>query len=73
MVRVDRRQKVPLQSQLYKQIRELLALHHIDAPPLSAYCLKSSQPGLVFGFTAYSTTQTRSSIRSIPKVIADMR
>jgi GntR family transcriptional regulator/MocR family aminotransferase len=50
-----------------------LALNQIDAPPLSAYCLKSSQPGLVFGFTAYSATQTRSSIRSILKVIADMR
>ena len=56
-----------------EKVSQRLALHHIDAPPLSAYSLKSSQPGLVFGFTAYSATQTRSSIRSIPKVIADMR
>ena len=52
-----------------EKISQLLASHHIDAPPLSAYSLKSSLSGLVFGFTAFSGTQTRSSVRSIAEII----
>lgn len=51
-----------------KQVSRLLALHHIDAPPLSAYSLGSPPSGLLFGFTAFSNAQLRSSIRSIVEI-----
>ena len=53
------------------QVSRQLALHDVDAPPLSAYSLKPFPPGLVFGFTGFSATQTRSSIRSIADVIGN--
>ena len=46
-----------------------LVRREIDAPPLSAYSLQSPGSGLVFGFTAFSDVQTRSSIRSIAEAI----
>ena len=52
-----------------QQISQLLAAHRIDAPPLSAYSLKSSVSGLVFGFSAFPGSKTRSSIRSVAEVI----
>ena len=51
-----------------EQVSRRLALHHIDAPPLSAYSLKSFSPGLVFGFTAFSGSQMRAAIRSMAEV-----
>jgi GntR family transcriptional regulator/MocR family aminotransferase len=54
-----------------EQVSRRLALHHIDAPPLSAYSLGSSPSGLVFGFSAFSGSRIRSSIRSIVEVIGD--
>ena len=56
-----------------KQVSQLLASHHIDAPALSAYSMKSTLSGLIFGFTAFSGSQTRSSIRSITEVIRKFR
>ena len=56
-----------------QQVSQLLASRHIDVPPLSAYSLKSKLSGLVFGFTAFSESQTRSSIRSIAEVIRKLR
>lgn len=56
-----------------EQVSDILASHHIDAPPLSAYSLKSTQSGLVFGFSAFSAPQTRSSIRSIAEVIRKLQ
>ena len=52
-----------------EQVSNLLASHRIDVPPLSAYCLKAPLSGLVFGFSAFSESQTRSSIRSIAEVM----
>ena len=52
-----------------EQVSQLLSAHHIDAPPISAYSLESSEPGLVFGFTAFSGPQLRSAIRSIADLI----
>jgi GntR family transcriptional regulator/MocR family aminotransferase len=52
-----------------EKVSRRLALHHIDAPPLSAYSLESCPPGLVFGFTAFSGSQVRSAIRSMAEVI----
>ena len=37
----------------------------IDAPPLSVYSLQPCEPGLVFGFTAYTPTQIRSAMQSL--------
>ena len=31
----------------------------IDAPPLSIYALRDCEPGLLFGFTAYTPAQIR--------------
>ena len=42
-----------------------LAAAGIDAPPLSAYSLRRCAPGLVFGFTGFSSGQTRSAMQSI--------
>ena len=56
-----------------QQVSQLLASHHIDAPPLSAYSLKSSLSGLVFGFSAFSGPKTRSSIWSIAEIIRNLR
>lgn len=53
-----------------EQVSRRLALHQIEAPPLSAYSLESFPPGLVFGFTAFPGSQMRSSVRSIADVIA---
>src|SRR5690242_7641617 len=47
------------------RVSRLLASQQIDVPPLSAYSIKSKLSGLVFGFTAFSASQTRASIRSI--------
>ena len=52
-----------------QKFSQRLAAHNIDVPPLSAYSIKSSLSGLVFGFTAFSPTQTRSAIRSIAEVV----
>jgi len=37
----------------------------IDAPPLSAYSLRTFAPGLIFGFTGFSTGQSRSAMQNI--------
>jgi GntR family transcriptional regulator/MocR family aminotransferase len=37
----------------------------IDAPPLSLYSLQPCEPGLVFGFTAYTPAQIRSAMQSL--------
>ena len=56
-----------------EQVSQWLASHRISAPPLSAYSLKSTLSGLVFGFTAFSGAQTRSSIRSIAETLRNFR
>jgi GntR family transcriptional regulator/MocR family aminotransferase len=53
-------------------LSQQLAQYQIDAPPLSAYSLQSRVSGLVFGFTSFSETQTRSSIRSIAEAIRNL-
>jgi len=37
----------------------------IDAPPLSVYSLRPCEPGLVFGFTAFSPAQIRFAMQSL--------
>ena len=37
----------------------------VDAPPLSVYSLNPREPGLVFGFTAFSPAQIRSAMQSL--------
>jgi GntR family transcriptional regulator/MocR family aminotransferase len=37
----------------------------VDAPPLSVYSLNPCEPGLVFGFTAFSPAQIRSAMQSL--------
>ena len=49
-----------------KQLRD----EGIDAPPLSAYSLRTCRPGLVFGFTAFSSANTRSAIQEISRCLA---
>ena len=48
-----------------RRISKQLAAAGIDAPPLSAYSLKRTAPGLVFGFTAFPPPQIRSAMRAI--------
>ena len=42
-----------------------LAEAGVDVPPLSAYALGPCPPGLLFGFTAFSTGQIRSAMQTI--------
>lgn len=56
-----------------EKISQLLASHRIDVPPLSAYSLKANLPGLIFGFTGFSGSQTRSSVRLAAEVIRKFR
>jgi len=44
----------------------------VHAPPLSAYSLTDCDPGLVFGFTAFSPTQLRSAMRTVAESITHM-
>src|SRR5205085_6405249 len=46
-----------------------LAAAGIDAPPISTYSLRPCAPGLVFGFTGFSPSQTRSAIQTISSSI----
>lgn len=45
-----------------------LAKAGVDVPPLSAYALKPCPPGLLFGFTAFSTSQIRSAMQAISRL-----
>src|SRR5215813_2548040 len=47
------------------RISRTLAAAGIDVPPLSAYSLSPGQPGLVFGFTAFSAAQIRSAMKTV--------
>jgi GntR family transcriptional regulator/MocR family aminotransferase len=47
------------------RISKRLAAAGIDVPPLSAYSLGPCRPGLVFGFTAFSPAQIRSSLKIV--------
>ena len=40
----------------------------VDAPPLLVYSLRPCEPGLVFGFTAFSPAQIRSAMQSLSKL-----
>ena len=42
----------------------------IDAPPLSAYSLRECEPGLLFGFTAYTSAQIRLAMQAASKSIS---
>lgn len=42
-----------------------LAAAGVDAPPLSAYSLRPCAPGLLFGFTAFSTGRIRSAMQTV--------
>jgi GntR family transcriptional regulator/MocR family aminotransferase len=53
------------------KISKQLAAAGIAVPPLSAYSLTTCAPGLLFGFTAFSTAQIRSAMKTIGKVIRD--
>ena len=55
-----------------EQVSQLLSSNYIDAPPLSAYSLGSLAPGLLFGFTAFSGPQLRSSIRAMADLIRNI-
>ncbi len=48
-------------------VSKRLAVDGIDAPPLSAYCLRPGAPGLVFGFTAFSPAETRSAVQAMSR------
>jgi len=50
------------------KISTTLASAGIDVPPLSAYSLNACQPGLVFGFTAFSPAQIRSAMKTVGKI-----
>ena len=52
-------------------ISQQLAAAGISVPPVSAYSLDACAPGLLFGFTAFSTAQIRSAMKTISKVIGD--
>jgi GntR family transcriptional regulator/MocR family aminotransferase len=52
-----------------ERLSQQLAAAGVDVPPLSAYSLVSTLPGLVFGFTAFSRTQIRSSMQTMGKLI----
>ena len=52
-----------------QEVSQLLASHQIAVPAVSTYSLKSSASGLVFGFSAFSAAQTRSSIRAIAQLL----
>jgi len=53
------------------RISRTLAAAGIDVPPLSAYSLSPCQPGLVFGFTAFSLAQIRSSMKIVASSIRE--
>lgn len=42
-----------------------LAAAGVDAPPLSAYSLRACAPGLLFGFTAFSSGRIRSAMQTV--------
>jgi len=42
----------------------------IDCPPLSSYSLRTCEPGLLFGFTAYTPAQTRLAMQAAAKSIS---
>jgi GntR family transcriptional regulator/MocR family aminotransferase len=46
-------------------VSKQLSVAGIDAPPLSAYCMRTCPPGLLFGFTAFSPAEIRSAIQKI--------
>jgi len=52
------------------EISTRLAAAGIDVPSLSAYSLAACQPGLVFGFTAFSPAQIRLAMKTIANAIA---
>jgi GntR family transcriptional regulator/MocR family aminotransferase len=41
----------------------------VDAPPLSVYSLRSCEPGLLFGFTAYTPAQIRTAMQAAASAI----
>ncbi|HZI48745.1 MAG TPA: PLP-dependent aminotransferase family protein [Pyrinomonadaceae bacterium] len=47
------------------RISRELAASGVDVPPVSAYSLKTSPPGLVFGFTAFSPAQLRAALKAV--------
>ncbi len=51
-------------------VAKRLSAEGIDAPPLSAYSLGTYSPGLVFGFTAFSPSETRSAIQRISRCLS---
>jgi GntR family transcriptional regulator/MocR family aminotransferase len=52
-------------------VSKRLQAEGIDAPPLSAYSLRTCSPGLVFGFTAFSPSEMRTAILTISRVLSD--
>jgi GntR family transcriptional regulator/MocR family aminotransferase len=52
-----------------ERLSQQLAAAGVDVPPLSAYSLGATLPGLVFGFTAFSRAQIRSSMQTMGKLI----
>jgi len=43
----------------------------IDVPPLSAYALTPCTPGLLFGFTAFSSSETRSAMQKVSRCLTN--
>src|SRR6266446_4141834 len=48
-----------------------LSAEGIDVPPLSAYALTPCPPGLLFGFTAFSSSETRSAMQRVSRCLSN--
>ena len=48
-----------------------LSAEGIDVPPLSAYALTPCTPGLLFGFTAFSSSETRSAMQDVSRCLTN--
>jgi len=48
-----------------------LSAEGIDVPPLSAYALTPCTPGLLFGFTAFSSSETRSAMQRVSRCLSN--
>lgn len=45
----------------------------VDTPPLSVYSLRPCEPGLIFGFTAFSPAQIRSAMQSLSSLFHEQK
>jgi DNA-binding transcriptional MocR family regulator len=52
-----------------RQLAKQLAEEGFDIPSLSSYSLKARTPGLVFGFTAFTPRQIRTSVEQVSRIL----